>query len=251
MLSESLNRQKNGASAVKIQTYMVDNLTLKSELPDFIISDGLCAGRTLYDLYEWAHKLWDWHDSLFKYARKIGITMFSSPFESTAVDMLQDLNAPAYKIASFEVIDLALKKYVANTGKPMIISTGMADCDKIGEAVEAAREGGCKELALLDCVSDYPSPSEDYNLITLQDIPSRFSLITRLSDHTLDNSTTIAAVALGALIVEKHFTVDRNGGGPDDSFSLEPADLLNLCRDSKTVWRALGKLNYARKPSEI
>ncbi len=243
--------KKNGASAVKIQTYTADTLTLKSDLPDFVISDGLWAGRTLYDLYEWAHTPWDWHESLFKYARKIGITIFSSPFDSTAVDMLEDLNAPAYKIASFEAIDLALIKYVANTGKPMIISTGMADCDEIGEAVEAAREGGCKELALLHCVSGYPAPPEDYNLLTLQDISSRFNLITGLSDHTLDNSTAIAAVALGASIVEKHFTLDRNGGGPDDGFSLEPADLLNLCRDSETVWRALGKVNYARKSSEI
>jgi len=243
--------KKNGASAVKIQTYTADTLTLKSELPDFVISDGLWAGRTLYDLYEWAHTPWDWHESLFNYARKVGITMFSSPFDSTAVDMLEDLNAPAYKIASFEVIDLALIKYVANTGKPMIISTGMADVDEIGEAVETARAGGCKELALLHCVSGYPAPSEDYNLITLPDIASRFNLITGLSDHTLDNRTAIAAVALGASIVEKHFTLDRNGGGPDDSFSLEPSDLLDLCRDSETVWRALGKVNYGRKSSEI
>jgi N-acetylneuraminate synthase len=243
--------KKNGASAVKIQTYTADTLTLKSKLPDFVIADGLWSGRTLYDLYEWAHTPWDWHESLFNYARKVGITMFSSPFDSTAVDMLEDLNAPAYKIASFEVIDLALIKYVANTGKPMIISTGMADGDEIGEAVEAAREGGCKELALLHCVSGYPAPSADYNLITLPDIASRFNLITGLSDHTLDNNTAIAAVALGASIVEKHFTLDRNGGGPDDSFSLEPADLLDLCRDSETVWRALGKVNYGRKSSEI
>jgi pseudaminic acid synthase len=242
--------KRAGADAVKIQTYTADSITLKSNLPDFQISDGLWGGRTLYELYEWAHTPWAWHKPLFEYARKHDITIFSSPFDNTAVDLLEDLNAPAYKIASFEAVDLPLIKYVANTGKPMIISTGMADAEEIGEAIEAAREGGCKELAILHCVSGYPASPEDYNLRTIKDMRERFGLITGLSDHTLDNTTAIASVVMGSSIIEKHFTLDRNGGGPDDSFSMEPSDLTALCRDAKTAWSALGKVDYGMKSSE-
>jgi pseudaminic acid synthase len=243
--------KKSGADAVKIQTYRADTITLKSDKPDFQIKDGIWAGRSLYDLYEWAHTPWEWHAILFEHARKLNITLFSSPFDTSAVDFLEDLGAPAYKIASFEAIDLPLIRYVARTGKPMIISTGMSDAQEIQEAVEAAREGGCKELAILRCVSGYPAPASDYNLRTLTDMLQRFNLITGLSDHTLDNTTAVASIALGATIIEKHFTLDRNGGGPDDSFSLEPADLRELCQNARIAWEAMGTVNYSRKSSEI
>ncbi len=239
-----------GASAIKLQTYKPDTITLPCDREDFRIHGGLWDGRTLYDLYEEAHMPWEWHKPLFDYAKQLGITIFSSPFDKTAIDLLEDLNAPAYKIASFEAIDLPLIRYAASTGKPMIISTGMADAEEIQEAIDAAHSGGCKELAILHCVSGYPAPAEDYNLHTLTNMIQRYGLVTGLSDHTLDNTTAIVSVALGAAIIEKHFTLDRNGGGPDDSFSLEPKDLKALCEGAKTAWLALGKVDYGQKSSE-
>jgi len=240
----------SGADAVKMQTYTPDTLTINSDLPDFQLTSGLWAGRSLYDLYQEAYTPWDWHQPLFDYAAKQGITIFSSPFDNTAVDLLEDLNAPAYKIASFEAVDLPLIKYVASTGKSMIISTGMADVEEIGEAIQAAKDGGCKELAILHCVSGYPAPAEDYNLKTMIDMQQRFGLVTGLSDHTLDNTTAITSVALGASIIEKHVTLDRSAGGPDDSFSLEAPELTALCNGAKTAWQALGQVDYGRKSSE-
>ena len=180
----------------------------------------------------------------------VGIEIFSSPFDNTAVDLLEDLNAPAYKIASFECIDLPLIKYAAATKKPLIISTGMADQNEITEAVEAAREAGCTDLVLLHCVSGYPSPIENYNLKTIKHMEKTFGCPIGLSDHSLDNTVALVSVALGAVVIEKHFTLDRNGGGPDDSFSMEPEQLENLCQLSKTVFNAIGKVDYGLKSSE-
>lgn len=242
--------KKAGADAVKIQTYRPDTITLDCDLEEFQIHGGLWDGWTLYKLYEWAQTPWEWHKPLFEYARQVGITLFSSPFDNSAIDLLEDLNAPAYKIASFEAVDLGLIRYAASTGKPMIISTGMADADEIAEAIAVAKDEGCHELAILHCVSGYPAPATDYNLRTIPDMIERFGLVTGISDHTLDNSTAIAAVALGASLVEKHFTLDRSGGGPDDSFSLEPRELSSLSRDMLTAWKALGEINYGLKSSE-
>lgn len=240
----------SGADAIKLQTYRPDTITLDSKAEEFTVRGGLWDGRTLFELYEEAHLPWEWHAGLFAHARALGITVFSSPFDTTAIDLLEDLGAPAYKIASFEAVDLPLIRYAASTGKPMIISTGMADADEIAEAIDAARAGGCRELALLHCVSGYPAPASEYDLRTIPDMARRFGTVIGLSDHTLDNTTAIASVVLGASIIEKHFTLDRSGGGPDDSFSLQPEELAALCRDARTAWSALGAIDYGLKSSE-
>jgi len=239
-----------GADAVKLQTYHPDTITMDINTPEFMIESGLWAGQSLYELYKKAFMPWEWHKPLFDYAQSLNITIFSSPFDSTAVDLLEDLNTPAYKIASFEAVDLPLINYVAQTGKPMIISTGMADVEEIQAAIEVAKEGGCIELAILHCVSGYPAPARDYNLRTLVDMKKRFDQVTGLSDHTTDCMTAIASVALGASIIEKHVTLDRNGGGPDDSFSLESEEFRELCTGAKIAWESLGKVDYGRKSSE-
>lgn len=239
-----------GADAVKLQTYTADTITIEHDSDEFKIHGGLWDGETLYSLYQKAYLPWEWHQPLFEHAKKLGITIFSSPFDFTAVDLLEQLDAPAYKIASFELVDLPLIRRVAQTGKPMIMSTGMANAEEIAEAVNTARSHGCQQLVLLHCVSGYPAPAEQYNLRTIPDMAQRFNSITGLSDHTLDNATAIASVALGACVIEKHVTLDRSAGGPDDSFSLEPNELTRLCQDARTAWSALGCATYERTEAE-
>ena len=239
-----------GADAVKIQTYTADTMTIDCDKEDFQIHGGLWDGYNLYRLYEWAQTPYEWHKPMFDYARKIGITLFSTPFDETAVDLLEDLNTPAYKIASFEAVDLPLIEYVARTGKPMIISTGMANLEEITEAVETARQGGCKDLVLLHCISSYPAPVEQSNLRTIPDLAQRFDVLSGLSDHTLGTTVSVSSVALGACVIEKHVTLSRDEKGPDSEFSLEPDELKKLCKETKDAWFALGEAGYDRKPAE-
>ncbi|HDY7750717.1 TPA: pseudaminic acid synthase [Vibrio vulnificus] len=242
--------KKAGADAIKLQTYTHETITMDCDSEEFQIRGGLWDGQTLYELYKSAHMPWEWHKPLFEKAKALGITIFSSPFDFSAVELLEELDVPAYKIASFEVIDLPLIKRVAQTGKPMIISTGMANEEEIAEAIRTAKDNGCQELVVLHCVSGYPAPADQYNLRTIADIAERFDVLSGLSDHTIDNATAVTSVALGACLIEKHVTMDRNGGGADDSFSLEPPELKALCQDTKTAWQALGKVNYERTEAE-
>lgn len=240
-----------GADAVKIQSYTADTITIDCENDDFMIRDGgLWDGYSLHKLYKWAQTPFEWHQAMFDKAREIGITIFSSPFDHTAVDLLESLDAPAYKIASFESIDIPLIRRVAQTGKPMIISTGMANEEEIELAVKTARDNGCEQLSLLHCISSYPAPVEQSNLRTITDLGARFDVVPGLSDHSIGTTVAVAGVALGACIIEKHFMLDDDKEGPDSAFSLTDKEVKVLCNDARVAWQALGRASYERKPAE-
>ncbi|MGB0936183.1 MAG: pseudaminic acid synthase [Colwellia sp.] len=240
-----------GADAIKLQTYSADTMTIDCDNEHFQIKGGLWDGYNLYKLYQWAHTPFDWHKAMFEHARKIGITVFSTPFDETAVDLLESLDCPAYKIASFEAIDLPLIKKVAETGKPIIISTGMADETEINELVATVKNAGGKSLVLLHCISAYPAPANQSNLKTIKKIAEKWQVIPGLSDHTLSNTVSITAVALGACVIEKHVTLNRTDKGPDSVFSLEPNELKQLVEESNIAWQALGTASFEKKPAEI
>jgi N-acetylneuraminate synthase len=239
-----------GCDAIKLQTYTADTLTLASDGPGFRIEGGPWAGRTLHDLYAEACTPYDWHAALFQRAAARGVTIFSTPFDATAVELLESLGAPAYKIASFEAVDLPLIARVAACGKPMIISTGLASLAEMGEALETAQAGGAAGVALLHCVSAYPAPIDEANVRTVPDLARRFGVVSGLSDHTPGTVAAVAAVALGAAIIEKHFTLARADGGPDAAFSLEPAEFTALVQGCKAAWSALGAATYDELGSE-
>lgn len=239
-----------GADAVKLQTYTADTITLDCDGPEFQIEGGLWHGRKLHDLYQEAHTPWDWHPKLFDHARARGITIFSSPFDPTAVSFLESLAAPAYKIASFEAVDLPLVEIVAKTGKPMIISTGLADLGEISAAVETARKVSNHNIVVLHCISGYPTPAADCNLACIRHMGETFDVIPGFSDHTLGIAVPLAAVAMGACVIEKHFTLSRGDGGPDAAFSLEPDELKAMVQGCRDVFAARGQIDYSRKGSE-
>jgi len=239
-----------GADAIKLQTYTADTMTIDSDNDDFYIHGGLWDGYKLYDLYKEAQTPFEWHKAMFDHARKIGITCFSTPFDETAVDLLEDLNVPAYKVASFEATDLPLIKYIASTKKPLIISTGMANFEEIEEMVDTAKSVGCKDLILLHCISSYPAPVGQSNLLTIPDMKKKLGVQIGLSDHSTTNTASVVASALGATLIEKHFILDRSEKGPDSEFSINPAELTSLCKETKDAWLSLGQAGYEKKPAE-
>ena len=242
--------KKRGADAIKLQTYSADTMTIDCNKEDFIIKDGLWNGYQLYQLYEEAQTPFTWHKEMFEYANQVGITCFSTPFDETAVDLLEDLNTPAYKVASFEATDLPLIKYIASTKKPMIVSTGMANLEEIEEMVSVVRDQGCEDLIILHCISSYPAPVEQSNLLTILDLQKRFGNQVGLSDHTTSNTASIVATTLGATVIEKHFILDRKDKGPDSSFSIMPEELEGLCKETNDAWLSLGQAGYERKKAE-
>jgi len=242
--------KESGASAVKIQSYTADTMTIDSQKPDFLISDGLWNGYTLYDLYSEAHTPFEWHQELFRYASEQGVTLFSSPFDETAVDLLQELDTPAYKIASFELIDLPLIKKVAQCGKPLLMSTGMASINEVKEAVDVATKQGCRDILLFHCISSYPTPLGESNLKNIEFLRNEFGVEVGLSDHTLTNLASTISIGLGASAIEKHFKPTDDARGPDSTFSINPDQLKDLVTDCNDAWRALGVAGFQRSTAE-
>ena len=242
--------KESGASAVKIQTYTPDTMTIASEKPDFKINDGLWKGYTLYDLYKEAYTPFEWHKELFDFAKDKDITLFSSPFDETAVDLLQDLGAPAYKIASFELVDLPLIKRAAECAKPLLMSTGMASIDEVREALNVALKYGCGDVLLFHCISSYPAPVADSNLKNIEFLRSEFGIEVGLSDHTMSNLASTISIGLGASAIEKHFKPSVDIIGPDSSFSITPNQLSLLVNDCNDAWRTIGKAGFHRSSAE-
>jgi len=243
---------KAGAHGLKLQTYTPDTMTIDLDEREFHISDpkSLWSGTSLFNLYSKAYTPWEWHEPIFKRARELGLIPFSTPFDETAVDFLENLEAPCYKIASFENTDLPLIRRVATTGKPMIISTGMATVSELDETVRTAREAGCKDLILLKCTSTYPATPEETNLLTIPHMRQLFNCEVGLSDHTMGLGASVASVALGATVIEKHFTLNRADGGVDSAFSMEPAEMIQLVVETERAWQALGKVSYGPTEEE-
>ena len=245
-----LAAKNTGVNAVKIQTYTPDTMTIDVENADFYIKDGLWKNRSLYDLYGEAYTPYEWHGELFKFAHDIGVTLFSSPFDESAVDLLDSLNVPAFKVASFEIVDLTLIKYIASKKKPILMSTGMASLEEIGNAIDSAKSAGNQDLALFHCISSYPAPISESNLNSITILRKEFGVQVGLSDHTIGNLASVLATSLGASIIEKHFTLNRSDGGVDNSFSLEPKEMKSLVKETREAFSALGPNTFSRSTLE-
>lgn len=243
--------RRAGADCIKLQTYTPDTITLDSRKPDFMVKGTIWEGRNLYDLYKEAYTPWEWHEALFKAAAAEGLICFSSPFDNTAVDLLEALQTPAYKIASFEITDIPLIEYVASKGKPVIISTGIANEDDIQLAIEACKRKGNDQIALLKCTSSYPAPIEEANMVMIKDLAVRYGVITGLSDHTIGNTVPVVATCFGARIIEKHFIMDRSIGGPDASFSMNESEFAAMVKAVREAEIAIGEVDYKLTSKQI